>query len=91
MTKSKPTSLSCFLHSTTEVADWSSNPSKIERAWSRLCAGLWIGAISPDALTSTAAGSLSQGALKTYKGFPHGMPTTEAATINADLLAFITG
>ncbi len=29
------------------------------------------------------------GVLKTYKGFPHGMPTTEAATINADLLAFI--
>jgi non-heme chloroperoxidase len=27
--------------------------------------------------------------LKTYKGFPHGMPTTEADTINADLLAFI--
>lgn len=27
--------------------------------------------------------------LKTYQGFPHGMPTTEAATINADLLAFI--
>jgi non-heme chloroperoxidase len=27
--------------------------------------------------------------LKTYKGFPHGMPTTEAATINADLLEFI--
>jgi non-heme chloroperoxidase len=27
--------------------------------------------------------------LKTYKGFPHGMPTTEAATTNADLLAFI--
>jgi non-heme chloroperoxidase len=26
--------------------------------------------------------------LKTYKGFPHGMPTTEAETINADLLAF---
>ena len=23
------------------------------------------------------------------KGFPHGMPTTEAGTINADLLAFI--
>ncbi len=31
------------------------------------------------------------GTLKTYKGFPHGMPTTEAATINADLLAFIKG
>jgi len=27
--------------------------------------------------------------LKTYKGFPHGMPTTNAAEINADLLAFI--
>jgi non-heme chloroperoxidase len=27
--------------------------------------------------------------LKTYKGFPHGMPTTEADTINADLLAFL--
>jgi|SRR5580658_5595891 non-heme chloroperoxidase len=43
-----------------------------------------------------AAGPLSaklvKGAiLKTYKGFPHGMPTTEADTINADLLAFIKG
>ena len=28
--------------------------------------------------------------LKTYKGFPHGMPTTEADTINADILAFLT-
>ena len=27
--------------------------------------------------------------LKTYKGFPHGMPTTNADTINADLLAFL--
>lgn len=27
--------------------------------------------------------------LKTYPGFPHGMPTTEADTINRDLLAFI--
>jgi non-heme chloroperoxidase len=32
---------------------------------------------------------LRNGTLKTYKGFPHGMPTTEAATINADMLAFI--
>jgi pimeloyl-ACP methyl ester carboxylesterase len=32
---------------------------------------------------------LKNGMLKAYKGFPHGMPTTEAATINADLLAFI--
>jgi non-heme chloroperoxidase len=29
--------------------------------------------------------------LKTYPGFPHGMPTTEAEKINADLLAFIKG
>jgi pimeloyl-ACP methyl ester carboxylesterase len=34
---------------------------------------------------------LKNGTLKTYKGFPHGMPTTEAEAINADLLAFIEG
>jgi non-heme chloroperoxidase len=27
--------------------------------------------------------------LKTYHGFPHGMPTTHADVINADLLAFL--
>jgi non-heme chloroperoxidase len=27
--------------------------------------------------------------MKTYKNFPHGMPTTQAETINADLLAFL--
>ena len=32
---------------------------------------------------------LQNGTLKTYAGFPHGMPTTEAATINADLLEFL--
>src|SRR5205085_2641094 len=32
---------------------------------------------------------LKNGILKTYNDFPHGMPTTEAATINADLLSFI--
>ena len=32
---------------------------------------------------------LKNGTLKTYKSFPHGMPTTEAGTINADLLAFV--
>jgi non-heme chloroperoxidase len=31
---------------------------------------------------------LKNGTLKTYQGFPHGMPTTEAETINRDLLAF---
>src|SRR5271154_4710058 len=43
-----------------------------------------------------AAGPLSakllkHGTLKTYKDFPHGMPTTHADVINADLLAFIKG
>ena len=32
---------------------------------------------------------LQNGTLKTYEGFPHGMPTTEAEMINADLLAFL--
>src|SRR3981189_2184912 len=41
-----------------------------------------------------AAGPLSarllkNSTLKTYKGFPHGMPTPEADTINADLLTFL--
>jgi non-heme chloroperoxidase len=34
---------------------------------------------------------LKNGTLKTYPGFPHGMPTTHAETINADLLEFIAG
>ena len=32
---------------------------------------------------------VQNGTLTTYKGFPHGMPTTQADTINADLLAFV--
>lgn len=32
---------------------------------------------------------LQNGTLKTYKDFPHGMPTTHADVINADLLAFL--
>ena len=32
---------------------------------------------------------LKNGTLQDLQGFPHGMPTTEAETINADLLAFI--
>jgi non-heme chloroperoxidase len=43
-----------------------------------------------------AAGPLSakllkNGTLKTYKDLPHGMPTTHAETVNADLLAFLKG
>jgi non-heme chloroperoxidase len=37
-----------------------------------------------------SAALLANGTLKTYPGFPHGMPTTHAATINEDLLAWIT-
>ena len=33
---------------------------------------------------------LQNGTLKTYEGFPHGMPTTQADTINADLLGFLS-
>jgi non-heme chloroperoxidase len=36
-----------------------------------------------------SAGLVQNGTLKTYEGFPHGMPTTQAETINADLLAFM--
>ena len=32
---------------------------------------------------------VTNGTLTTYAGFPHGMPTTQAETINRDLLAFI--
>ncbi len=36
-----------------------------------------------------SAALLPNGTLKTYPGFPHGMPATQAETINADLLAFV--
>jgi len=37
---------------------------------------------------SLSAKLLRNSTLKT--GFPHGMPTTEASTINADILAFLS-
>jgi non-heme chloroperoxidase len=46
--------------------------------------------IVPYATAAPRAVELVQnGTLKKYPGFPHGMPTTHADTINADLLAFI--
>lgn len=36
-----------------------------------------------------SAALLRNGTLKTYQGLPHGMPTTHADTINADLLEFL--
>jgi non-heme chloroperoxidase len=46
--------------------------------------------IVPFQLTAVKAVKLlKNGKLISYPGFPHGMPTTEAAKINEDLLAFI--
>jgi non-heme chloroperoxidase len=46
--------------------------------------------IVPYADSAPLSAELLQNAtLKTYEGFPHGMPTTQAETINADLLAFL--
>ena len=46
--------------------------------------------IVPYADSAPLTAKLVKGAkLKTYNGFPHGMPTTNAETINADLLEFI--
>ena len=46
--------------------------------------------IVPYADSAPLSAKLVNGAvLKTYPGFPHGMPTTNADQINADLLAFI--
>ncbi len=48
--------------------------------------------IVPIADSAMLSSKLVKGAqLKVYKGFPHGMATTQADTINADLLAFIKG
>jgi non-heme chloroperoxidase len=48
--------------------------------------------IVPYADSAPLSAKLVKGAvLKTYKGFPHGMPATNADEINADLLAFIKG
>jgi non-heme chloroperoxidase len=46
--------------------------------------------IVPIAASGPQSAQLVKGSvLKTYPGFPHGMPTTNADQINADLLAFI--
>src|SRR5450432_3609775 len=46
--------------------------------------------IVPIAAAAPLSAKLVKGAtLKIYPGFPHGMPTTQADQINADLLAFI--
>lgn len=48
--------------------------------------------VVPFATTGKLSADLVAGAeLKSYPGYPHGMPTTHADRINADLLAFIRG
>jgi len=48
--------------------------------------------IVPIAAAALQSVKLVKGAkLKTYPGFPHGMPTTQADQINADLLEFVKG
>jgi len=44
-----------------------------------------------DSTARRAIKLLKNGALKTYPGYPHGMATTNADVINADILAFIRG
>ncbi len=46
--------------------------------------------VVPFATTGAQSAQLVKGAvLRSYPGLPHGMPTTHAAQINADLLAFV--
>lgn len=45
--------------------------------------------IVPYSQAPKAAALLKNGKLISYPGFPHGMPTTEAETINKDILEFI--
>ncbi|MGB9361970.1 MAG: alpha/beta hydrolase, partial [Candidatus Sulfotelmatobacter sp.] len=46
--------------------------------------------IVPIAAAALQSAKIVKGAtLKVYPGFPHGMPTTHADQINADLLAFV--
>jgi non-heme chloroperoxidase len=48
--------------------------------------------IVPIAAAALQSAKIVKGAkLKVYPGYPHGMPTTNADRINADLLAFIKG
>jgi alpha-beta hydrolase superfamily lysophospholipase len=57
---------------------------------SRVAKAVLISSVPPLMVQTDANPKLMPNAtLKTYRGFPHGMPTTQAETINAGLLAFI--
>ena len=48
--------------------------------------------VVPFATTGKMSAGIVPGAkLISYPGYPHGMPVTHAAQINADLLAFVEG
>ncbi|MFS0772953.1 alpha/beta fold hydrolase [Sphingomonas sp. 1P08PE] len=48
--------------------------------------------VVPFPTTGKVSADIVKGAvLKSYPGYPHGMPTTHADVINADLLAFVAG
>jgi non-heme chloroperoxidase len=48
--------------------------------------------VVPFPTTGKLSAQIVKGAkLISYPGYPHGMPTTNADVINADLLAFIAG
>jgi hypothetical protein len=52
---------------------------------------LYSDGVSPTILRNTRrkpVALLKRGTLKSYPGLPHGMPTTHAEQINADLLEF---
>jgi pimeloyl-ACP methyl ester carboxylesterase len=46
-------------------------------------------AVVDPATATRAAMRVANGTLKTYPGYPHGMPVTHADVLNPDLLAFI--
>ena len=72
----------------TVASPWSSFPSRLPAGTAQPHGDDDQSVLYADAGPSSAK-LLKNGTLKTYKAFPHGMPTTEAATINADLLEFI--
>ncbi len=86
------------------VTTWTTTPT-IWLRWSRISisrtpftsgtppvAGKSCGT-SPDTVRADSgplsAKLVQNGTLKTHKRFPHGMPTTEAETLNADLLTLL--
>jgi non-heme chloroperoxidase len=72
--------------------DWGEGqPLVFHHGWP-LSADDWDAQIVPFAVgAARSIKLLKHGTLKAYPGFPHGMPTTNADEINADLLAFIKG